>query len=251
MKLKQTYEILRYDRKQCAGRLTERPKKDFNADKNNDEITSTGSFLSNLSDVSFTQTENDIFETSKLSKLSKEFNAIFGTAPDNTETQNTDGTLTDASQQVKNAMFEKTFEIETQPKRHAQIMDDNFNFKNTGNRHKMQSPSRRRPMKCPSVETINSTYLERKEKRELQHQSSSEVDPNPIYERIDDDSMILEYDTRANVQHLGRSVESASDILLYKIDANPKQTVSPHSCQHTFSHRSASRSVFCFLCSKK
>lgn len=232
--MEQTYEMLRYDRKLIEKRLKEKTNSNDNInDANNDEITSTGSFLSNLSDVSGTQTENDLFESSQSSQVSKEFNEIFGLTynDENGSTENIS----------RKRLLERTFQVQSNTNdMSAQDVTDKFEI---GNRQKMERPSKQ-SMKYPSDTKIESQF---------HRQNSGDTDSNPIYERIDDDSLLFGYDNanKENSEKVDSAVESRSGTLSPEIDQNEEMVVNPHSCQHTFSHRNASRSVVCFLCSKK
>lgn len=230
--MEQTYEMLRYDHKLIEKRLKEKTNLNDNInDANNDEITSTGSFLSNLSDVSGTQTENDLFESSQSSQVSKEFNEIFGFTYNNEN-----GSSENIS---RKRLLEKTFQVQSNTNEmSAQVITDKFDI---GNRQKMQRPSKQ-PTKYPSDTNIESQF---------HRQNSGDTESNPIYERIDDDSLLFGYANKENSEKVDSAVESRSGTLSPEIDQNVELVVNPHSCQHTFSHRSASRSVICFLCSKK
>lgn len=238
MKLERTYEILRSDLEKNEGRLKEKAAKTYN---NNDEITSTGSFLSNLSDIS--GTENEVFET-----LFEECMDMCGEP----EKEN-DRKHVQVSQWLDKSLFEKTFQVKLNKNETcAQISNENSKLKSNADRPKLQIPSKTNK-KYSSDQITDSSYSYNHASGQFQQQNSSEYDKGPIYERIDDDTLLFEHDDENKIITSQRNGNERSDMgpLISEVNTIPEQDVDPHSCQHKFSHRSASRSVVCFLCSKK
>lgn len=239
MKLEQTYEILRSDLEKNEGRLKEKAAKTYN---NNDEITSTGSFLSNLSDIS--GTENEVFET-----LFEECMDMCGDVPE----KENDRKHVQVSQWLDKSLFEKTIQVKLNKNETcAQNSNENSKLKSNADRPKLQIPSKTNK-KYSSGQITDSSYSYKQASGQFQQQNSSEDDQVPIYERIDDDSLLFEHDDENKIIISQRNGNEKNHMgpLISEVGTKPERDVDPHSCQHKFSHRSASRSVVCFLCSKK
>lgn len=238
----QTYEILRYSPSIDDKKQTNNNSTDDGDEQNCDEITSTGSFLSDLSDVSATDddflgtTENLLHQNKS---MSMEFNAIFGT----TQTENSDEKMAVPSQPFSESPLEKTFMIKNSSPKNP-ISDD-----------------RKNRMKVPSPLTFSKKFLhlsdnftisklcETKGKRSFNSMQSVHSDCNPIYEQIngddDDGGLFRLKNNLKNIEpkNVGTSVTPTNS----KLEAFNHA----HDCQHTFSYHTASRSVSCFMCSKK
>lgn len=263
MKLAKAYEMVRPD---SVTKMTKRkidqnkwsdPNKDNNDEITSTEITSTGSFLSNLSEIS--QTEDDYIGNTQAiftsRHLSKEFNTLF----DDKENLKND------TKSTNEGLHEKTFHVNANPsKKRDQCLDESLSFDDDSeSNHKVKSPPKRAKKNLRvSAEYNRSRQLSPKEEQTLRAMSSDEIDSNPIYERIDIESSSFDLDNMQNWQNAKRNVTKAPSSLLYGTDSKTSSSllygVDPKSvllinpiCQHTFAHRTASRSVVCFLCSKK
>lgn len=256
MKLAKAYEMVRPDsvtkttKRKSDQSKCNNPNNDNNDEFTSTEITSTGSFLSNLSEIS--QTEDDYIDNTQTiftsRHLSKEFDTIF----DNNENDKNFNKSTNEN------LHEKTFHVNVNPsKKRDQCLDESLSFDDSSEpNYKVQSP----PKRVKKSEYNRSRQLSPKEERTLRAMSSDEIDSNPIYERIDIESSSFDLDNMQNWQNKKRAVTKAPSSLLYATDSktsssllyggDPKSVLNP-ICQHTFAHRTASRSVICFLCSKK
>ena len=234
----QTYEILRYSpsidvKKQCNNHAN-----DVN-EQNYDEITSTGSFLSEMSDIS--ATDDDILGTNEnlhqQKSMSMEFNAIFGST-----TENSDKKMAVPSQPFNENALEKTFMIkDLSPK--TQTSDDRKN------RLKIPSPMTfSKKFLHLSDNFINSKLCETIGKRSFNAMHSNDSDCNPIYERIDDEDEGGVFRLKNSLKNIEPKTDGA---LVTPTNSKSDALINAQDCHHTFSYRTASRSTTCFLCSKK
>lgn len=231
----QTYEILR-----CSPSIDDKKQKnhaDEVNEQNCDEITSTGSFLSDLSDVS--ATDDDFLGTAE------ELNAIFGRPPDT----NSDKKLAVPSQPLKENALEKTFMIKNTSPNKILLSDDRKICR----------------MKIPSPLTLSKKFLHMSDnftnsklceniigKRSFNAMQSCDSDCNPIYEQINDDDDGVGGGGIFRLKNNLKNIVSKNDgALVVPTDSKPEIVANAHDCQHTFSYRTASRSVLCFLCSKR
>lgn len=254
----QTYEILRYspsidDKKPsnhvAATAAAAAIAADDVDEQNSDELTSTGSFLSDLSDVSATDidflgtTENLLQNKS----MSMEFNAIFGTSLENHPEQKKKVAVP-SSQPLSHSALEKSFKIRSSsPKKSSPNGDDR-----SKNRLKVPSPlTLTKKFLHLSDNFSNSKLCEAvKGKRSYNAMQSCDSDCNPIYEQIndDDDGVGGLFRLKNNLKNIE---QKNSGISLTPFNSKSDSLIHTHDCQHTFSYHTASRSVTCFLCSKK
>lgn len=264
MKLAQAYDMVRPDsvtnmtkRKKVQKKWIQ-PNNDNNDEITSTEITSTGSFLSELSEIS--QTEDDYIDNTEAiftsRHLSKEFDTIFDDMNDKENRKN-------VTKSTDEGLHEKTFRVNANMnQKRDQRSDESFSFDDDSeSNHKVQSPPKRAKKHRVSAEYKN-RQLNHKEEPTLRAMSSDEVDSNPIYERIDTENNSFDLDNLRNLQNAKRTIAKTPSSLLYATDSKASSSllygVDPKSaqlnnpiCQHTFAHRTASRSVVCFLCSKK
>lgn len=246
MKLNQTYDLLRYDQgmeKQSTENENEQNKNDNPNNKNNDEITSTGSFLSNLSGVSETVdyygegAQKVIVERN----LSTEFVNIFGDMPKN-----------DEPALVNKSPFEKTFQI----RRHSnnkreKDRNNTLSFSDSESDRRVQSPPKRQKKHLHVSENFSHGHISNlRKKQSIQTISSTDVESNPVYDRIDTTSS-FDFDSRENIREMANAVTQSFDGFLQQINTKPELLLNPNRCQHSFSHHTAPQSIVCFLCSKK
>lgn len=211
----------------------------------NDEITSTGSFLSNLSDMSVT--DDDILETSTLGFNATSNNITYNIAKD--MTQNNNGLSIDKS------WFEKTLQAKHSRDIISQNADDTeIEFESSS---EVLSPSKRPKKYLHVAENFSIAKLsDGHSKRSFEIISSDEISSNPIYERIKGSESSFELDDKENNGNY-RNIDTPETIVehieipICKVDSKTEIAINPRNCQHTFSHRTALRSDVCFLCSKK
>lgn len=244
MKLSQTYEILRYDRGMeiAQQEKDQNKRKDANSRNSDEYITSTGSFLSELSEIS--QTEDDYIGGAKTvfssRKLTKEFDTIF------VDTHGDQENVAKSTAFNSRNLLEKTFNVSVNPsKKRDQALDESRSDGSECNPRVRSQPKR---IKKHNHVAEDFNRAKQAMPTEVQAFSSDEVDPNPIYERIDDSS--FGFDSRENWQKIRNVVTKSSSSMLYGANSKSELMISPN-CQHTFAHRNASRSVICFICSKK
>lgn len=246
----QTYEILRYspsidDKKPCNNIVAAATATDDADEQNSDELTSTGSFLSDLSDVS--ATDIDFLGTTENlhqhRSMSMDFNAIFGTQLENTDKK----MAVPSSQPLNQSALEKIFQMKnSSPKKPSPNGDDRMK-----NRLKVPSPlALTKKFLHLSDNFTNSKLCDAvKGKRSFNAMQSSDSDCNPIYEQInDDDGVGGLFRLKNNLKNIepknsGMSVTASN--------SKSEGLIHAQDCQHTFSYHTASRSVSCFLCSKK
>lgn len=244
----QTYEILRYspslDDKTTSNpsHAATAPAADNVDDQNSDELTSTGSFLSDLSDVS--ATDIDFFGTTENlqpnKSMSTEFKAIFGTPSEKPEKKKM---AVPSSQPLSQSVLDKTF----MAKKSSPNCSDRSNSR----------------LKVPSPLTLTKKFLHLsdnfsnsklcdavKGKRSFNAMQSCDSDNNPIYEQINDDDDGVDglFRLKNNLKNIE---QKNSGISLISSNSKPDGLIHAHDCQHTFSYHTASRSVTCFMCSKK
>ncbi|XP_055301047.1 rac GTPase-activating protein 1-like [Sitodiplosis mosellana] len=215
-------------------------------DKNVDEMTSTGSFLSDLSELSPNE-ENYIDNTEAIfqsRQTSKEFDTIF----DDRENQEK------LAKSKNKGLLEKTFQvIANQSDKRNQSLDESPDSGDISEyNRRVQSPPKRIKKHIHVSEEINRAKQKKsKEYRARRELSSEEVNPNPIYERIEGDgNNSFAFDNRGNWPKIESAVTKTSSNFLYGTDSKSDLPIDSN-CKHTFSHRNASRSVVCFHCSKK
>lgn len=263
----QTYEILRYspsidDKKpnkdNVAATIVAAAADGDDVDgENSDELTSTGSFLSDLSDVS--ATDIDFLGTTENlhpnKSMSMEFNAIFGT-----QLENSDKKMAVPSSQplsLLNSVHHQSA-LEKTP----------FTIKNSSPPKKPPTPMcdeqrKNHRLKVPSPLTLTKKFLHLsdnftnsklydsvKNKRSFNAMQSCDSDCNPIYEQIndDDDGVGGLFRLKNNLKNIE---PKNSGISITPSNSKTDGLIHAHDCQHTFSYHTASRSVACFLCSKK
>lgn len=236
MKLNQTYDLLRYDQgmqKPLTEKKNDQKRKNNPNSKNNDEITSTGSFLSSLSGVSETV---DYYGdgTHKVTierNLSKEFDDIFGDM-----SRNDEPTLL-----ANKSQMEKTFQVNHTPKRENDRKNA-LSFSDSESDRRVQSPPKRQKRYLHVSEDFSRGKMSQLKKKQpvlesMQTITSTDVESNPVYERIDTNSS-LDFESRENIRDMANTME-------------PQLLLDSHRCQHRFSHHTAPQSVICFLCSKR
>lgn len=248
----QTYEILRYspsidDKKPSNNTAATATAADDVDDQNSDELTSTGSFLSDLSDVS--ATDIDFLGTTENlhqnKSMSMEFNAIFGTPLENAEKKK----MAVPSSQPSNhhSALEKTFMV-----RHSSPKKSLNGDERLKNRLKVPSPmALTKKFLHLSDNFSNSKLCEAvKGKRSFNAMQSCDSDCNPIYEQIndDDDGVGGLFRLKNNLKNIE---QKSSGLSVTPFNSKSDGLIHAHDCQHTFSYHTASRSVTCFLCSKK
>lgn len=240
----QTYEILRYSPSIDEKKQSNNTAADDVDEQNFDEITSTGSFLSDLSDVSATDDDflGTIENVHQNKSMSMEFNAIFGTP----HAEKSDKKMAVPSQPFNENPLEKTFMI-----------------KNSSPTKNLISDDRKNRLKVPSPLAISKKFLhlsdnftisklcDTKGKRSFNSMQSCDSECNPIYEQIygdDDDRRGGAFRLKNNL----KNIEPKNDgIAVTPTNSKLETLINAQDCQHTFSYRTASRSVTCFLCSKK
>lgn len=246
-KLHQTYEILRYSPSIDDNNQPDKKQQNSNTDdgdgQNYDELTSTGSFLSELSDVS--ATDDDFLGTvdnlHQNKSLSMEFNAIFGTPP-----ENPDRKLAVPSQSSHVNRLEKTFLIRNLLPSKIQISND----QNIGRMRASSPVNYSKKFLHVSDNFSNAKLYETKGKRSYNAMQVCDDDCNPIYEQIIDEDGGGLFRLKNNLKNIDRP-KNDDGTLISPTDSKMQAAINSNECQHTFSYRTASRSVLCFLCSKK
>ncbi|XP_031628238.1 rac GTPase-activating protein 1-like [Contarinia nasturtii] len=241
-------ELLKRNGSLERGDRHEEKRSKFKIDeKSNDELTSTASFLSRLSDL--TPTDEYYLEQCDgivgSHQLSKTFdNTIFAEIHGNEhETNMSKSCATDEST--------KTFVVENNPnKKRDKISDESSDDIRCENSRRVPPKKRVRKYLHASKEFIREKLSIPKGRRSLDALSTAEVNPNPIYERID--SSIISLDCEKNLNYNWEKNAIAPKDNSCDLNATRRESIiNPNSCTHTFTHRTASRSIICFVCSKK
>lgn len=230
MKLNRIYEMTETQ----SGEIKQIKQVNVN-DVNIDEITSTESISSDISEL--LQNEDDYIANREMNlsieQTSKEFDDVHNRKDQEIV-------------KLKNGRLDKTYRVMTsQGDKRNKYSDDSGD--NNECDHRVQSPPKRIKKQIPvSIYDFNQAKLykpiEYRQHREL---SSGEVNPNPIYERIAGDiNNSIAFDHMEHLRKVKNVVTKTSNSVKSElpIDSN---------CNHTFSHRTASRSVVCFHCYKK
>ncbi|XP_055301048.1 rac GTPase-activating protein 1-like [Sitodiplosis mosellana] len=240
MKVIRTYEYLRYDRgMEVENRdKTQDTWNDLN-DKNKDEITSTGSFLSDLSEIS--QTEDDYIENAEAMLTSRQLAKEF----ENLEHFATSTALTNKS------LCEKTFQINGQDDECEQCLDSSRSSIDDDSEcnRRVQTPPKHAEKHLHTTEEVNRAKLQiPKEYRALREISSNEANADPIYEQTHwFGNGSLAPGNKENWHKTENAATKTSNRPSYEENSKYKL----QNCNHTFIHQFASRSVDCFHCSKK
>lgn len=240
--MKQAYEYLRSPNAEDNPIDRKSHKNVQNDGQTNDEITSTGSFLSNLSDMSVT--DDDILDSSTLGFNATSNNITYNIAKD--MTQNNDFS-------IEKSWLENTL----QAKHGRDITTKNPTDTEIESSSEVLSPSKRPKKYLHVADNFSIAKLSNgRSKRSFETMSSNEIDSNPIYERIKDSESSFDLDDKENDGY-NRNIDTPEtivenvDVPIFKVDSKTEIVINPRNCQHTFSHRTALRSDVCFLCSKK
>lgn len=224
--MQRTYEFLR-NQELDEAKFDKKSIRNVQYDGTNDEITSTGSFLSNLGDI--TCTDDDIHSANVRSNAANHENYANKLA-------------------IHRNLMEKTFKEKQNPN---ETLDDS----EIESSSEVLSPSKRpKQFLHVSDDFTNAKLSEARSKRSFELMSSEETDSNPIYECIvDDDSSFLSDNKENNVSDREVKVATieSTEAPIHKVDSKSEVLLNPHNCQHNFAHRTALRSEVCFLCSKK
>lgn len=247
------YEFLRYGDSESGDQHEIKRSKKISKcnEKSNDELTSTASFLSRLSDL--TPTDEYYIEQSNgivgSRQLSKKFDdTIFaevhsnGNEKDVSKSDESCKTIIVVGNLVKkrnkisdessdDIQCENNRRAQSQPKRVKRYLNASKDFI----REKLSIPIGRRR----SIDDVLPT-------------TEANLNPhvNPIYERIDTSIISLDCDKNVNFNWEKNAI-AAKNVSLYD-QSNPKPSmINPSGCVHTFAHRTVSRSISCFVCSKK
>lgn len=242
----QTYEILRHSPSIDEKKTTNTASDNADVEENYDELTSTGSFLSDLSDVS--NNDDDLLAIADNlhpnKSLSMEFNAIFNGIP----TKNPDKKL---------AIPLMPFNIENGREKTALLQ--------TTQSHPGISNDRKNRMKIPSPLTLTKKFLHVSDnftisklcdntigKRSFNAMQLCDNDCNPIYEQIKGESSGSDDDDRGVKNNLKNiEVPKNDGTPVAPVNSQSEIAIKAHECHHTFSYQPASKSVLCFLCSKR
>lgn len=230
--MEQTYDFLRGKNRVeniNDGESNELAEIDVHA---NDEITSTGSFLSNLSDLSIT--DDDIIDISSL-----QLNVNSNT-------------------QINQMTIDQNWLENTIPVSYNRNSINNRCVNNTeielGCDSKVLGPKKRPKMYLHVDENFTNGKLcdeHSKPSVEIDELISNE---SHIYAQIGDNDCLFEHDDKENIVKNGNGnvkEEIVIDIPVSKVNSKSEVAINPNNCHHSFSHRSALRSEVCFHCSKK
>lgn len=241
-KLEQTYDFLRYSRDIENVQVKNRAKAQIggrNASRNSDEITSTGSFLSNLSAISGTETETDFLGTSAGILI----DSFHDDLPDSMGSDELDEMLSQPA-----SLLEQTFRVTSNPDQ-VYIDAGEYNISSYDASDLMVHNTLKRSNKYLHVSNdftkANLSVACRKQKENALDQINSD----PIYEKINGD-----YDSDDENKENSTMVNGVTDrrmSTLHQDDLASKIQDPLIGCQHTFSRRTASRSDVCVHCSKK
>lgn len=201
--------------------------------ESNAEITSTESFLSDLLNTS-SQVDDDCVqlgnEMLKKRQNSMEFNDVFLDMKSNKPCA------------LNNSMLEKTFWVRSSSNNEIDEIVGGLSDSEYEDEQDVQNP--------PRNGDIYACVSDKKSRLTIEPITTVEIHPDPIYESIKDSNNSISTNNKENTQKAIDVFMSCNTDLLYA-DPNIKLQPSPNNCQHSFSHRTASRSVVCFLCLKK
>lgn len=239
MKMNEAYNLLRYDLSESGEDLDENTSEQNFVDEYYDEDASTGSFLSDISNISQIDEDDGPLASATLGRnLSYEFHNIF---------DDKENTWNLSSEIRRNSLLGKTVRV----KNSSDENNDGIFSIDTESNQSVQS----QPKHCGKYLHVLRNFSHgklsnQKGKSTRRSMLLVENNPNPIYERIGNFNNSFEIDNEKVSGKKEAMVMPKSVDLLYRTDSKPKLLLNPPlnlTCQNYLTHPTPSRSVVRFL----